>query len=178
MTSQGRVKVVGQAAELGRCHQGRAAARSRRGRAIRHTAPPDHSELGGGRVLILQAGSHRATPGASPAPTGGNHRRSDRAFPTLTRPWMTSRPPRVGPLFHRDAPTCMVSARHLRRSGRPGGPSVDATAQIWRRIAVSLRRHPRSSTGLSDDFARALHGHRQAHYPRKRKTQMTPDREH
>src|SRR3954451_14583649 len=58
-----RVKVVGQAAELGRCHQGRAAARSRRGRAVRHTAPPDHSALGGRQVLILQAGSHRAAPG-------------------------------------------------------------------------------------------------------------------
>jgi putative transposase len=36
----------------------------------------------------------------------------------------------------------------LRRSGRPGGLSVDATAQTRRRIAVSLRRHPRRSTPL------------------------------
>lgn len=42
--------------------------------------------------------------------------------------------------------TCVMSTRRLRRSERPGGRPVDATAQIRPRIAASLREHPSRST--------------------------------
>ena len=66
--AQGRVKVVVQASELRRFRQGRAAARSQHGRAVRRIEPPGHSDLGGRPVLTLQAGSHREGSGASPGP--------------------------------------------------------------------------------------------------------------
>jgi hypothetical protein len=69
---------------------------------------------------------------------------------------MASRPPRVGPLCHRDAPTCMVSV--LDTFAGQGDLAVRLSTRRLRFGAgsQSLRRHPRRSTGLSDDFARAL----------------------
>ncbi len=65
---QGRVKVVVQASELRRCRQGRAAARSQHGRAVRRIDRPGHSDLAGRPVLTLQAGRHWEGSGASPGP--------------------------------------------------------------------------------------------------------------
>ena len=66
--TQGRVKVVVQASELRGGRQGRTAARSQHGRAVRLIEPPGHSDLAGRPVLTLQAGSHREGSGASPGP--------------------------------------------------------------------------------------------------------------
>src|SRR3954452_5801725 len=56
---QGRVKLVLQASELRGCRQGRAAARSQYGRAVRRVEPPGQSDLAPGRrsrYPLLQGG--------------------------------------------------------------------------------------------------------------------------
>jgi hypothetical protein len=47
--------------------------------------------------------------------------------------------------LHLHGEHCMVSTQLLHRCDRPDRPSVDATAQIWQRIAASLRQHPTRS---------------------------------